>query len=213
MKELSYTLLSDGPFDAALIPILTWLLRTRGVDRPINASWADLRGLRKRRPKLDGQIRDAVQYFPCELLFVHRDAEGQAPEQRHQEIRAAASAVADPGPIVVGVVPVRMTEAWLLIDEKAIRHAAENPNGQAPLKLPRLSKLESEPRPKDRLLQLLKEASSPGARHRRKFKPEQAATRVSRLIDDFSPLRKLSAFARLESEVAKVVQDHQWDVD
>lgn len=31
MNELRYTLLSDGPSDRALLPILTWLLRQNGV--------------------------------------------------------------------------------------------------------------------------------------------------------------------------------------
>lgn len=38
MKELRYTLLSDGPSDQALIPILTWVLVQHGVQCAINLS-------------------------------------------------------------------------------------------------------------------------------------------------------------------------------
>jgi hypothetical protein len=40
---------------------------------------------------------------------------------------------------VVCVVPVRMMEAWLLIDEMAIRRVAGNPNGRIPIELPVLN--------------------------------------------------------------------------
>ena len=47
------------------------------------------------------------------------------------------------------VIPVRMTEAWLLIDELALRRAAGNPNGRNPLDLPALKDLEALPEPAD----------------------------------------------------------------
>ena len=33
----------------------------------------------------------------------------------------------------MGIVPVRMTEAWLLLDESAIRRVAGRPHGDEPL--------------------------------------------------------------------------------
>jgi hypothetical protein len=45
MREISYTLLCDGSSDKALLPILTWLLRTHQVKCAIQANWADLRRL------------------------------------------------------------------------------------------------------------------------------------------------------------------------
>jgi hypothetical protein len=44
-----------------------------------------------------------------------------------------------------------MTEAWLLIDEKAIREAAGNPKGRQPLNLPKPSKTEELSDPKETL--------------------------------------------------------------
>jgi hypothetical protein len=52
---------------------------------------------------------------------------------------------------VVCVIPVKMTEAWLLIDEKAIREAAGNPKGRQPLNLPKPSKTEELSDPKETL--------------------------------------------------------------
>ncbi len=43
MRELRYTLVSDGSSDRALLPILSWLLQEHRVLCPIQAEWADLR--------------------------------------------------------------------------------------------------------------------------------------------------------------------------
>ncbi len=46
MKGVRYTLTTDGPSDDALIPLLSWLLKERGIAGPISPTWADLRRLR-----------------------------------------------------------------------------------------------------------------------------------------------------------------------
>jgi len=42
MKELRYTLVTDGSSDRALLPILTWLLRENGFSEAIQPEWADI---------------------------------------------------------------------------------------------------------------------------------------------------------------------------
>jgi hypothetical protein len=95
-----------------------------------------------------------------------------------------------------------MTEAWLLIDEEALRRAAGNPNGRTPLKLPSITQLENIPNPKDELHRLLKDASELTGRRLRQFNVQERARRLADLIEDFSPLRKLSAFQELEAAVS-----------
>lgn len=86
MKEVRYTLTTDGPTDAALIPLLNWFLKEQGVAGPISPIWADLRRLRLPPRGLLDRIKCALDLYPCDLLFVHRDAENQSPERRHAEI-------------------------------------------------------------------------------------------------------------------------------
>ena len=159
MRRLRYTLVSDGPSDRALMPILDWLLReTRGVEM-ITPQWADF-SIGKKPGNLHDRLKFALQRFPCDLLFVHRDAEKQDPKMRHEEIQMAASALSEaPMPPWVCVVPVRMQEAWLLFNEAAIRNAAGNPNGQVMLNLPKLNTVEEIPDPKQILHHQLKAAS------------------------------------------------------
>jgi hypothetical protein len=93
-----------------------------------------------------------------------------------------------------------MQEAWLLIDEWALRCAAGNPNGAIPLAMPRVDRLETIPDPKQVLHDLLREASELKGRRRQRFNPRTHAFRLGELIGDFAPLRALPAFRRAEAD-------------
>lgn len=211
MGELRYTLLSDGPADKALVPILTWLLRQHVPNLPIQPRWADLRRLPRPPRELRGRIQESMHLFPCDLLFVHRDAETASLDDRLNEIRQAVAdaSVDDEITDFICVVPVRMTEAWLLFDIDAIRQAAGNPNGTVPLQLPRLSDIESLPDPKRVLHKALRTATERSGRRIRRFDVNSAVQRVPECVQDFSPLRSLTAFAALEEEVRRTVESRR----
>lgn len=189
------TLVTDGPSDDVLVPILEWLV-AQLTTAQIEIRWADLRGSREKPRGLRERLIMATMAFPCDILFVHRDAESQVPEVRHVEIRDANAT----GLSHVCVVPVRMQEAWLLHNEPALREAAGRPSGTEPLHLPPASRWERLPDPKTILHQALRIASAATGRRLKRFRPERAACRLAELITDWSPLRPLAAFARLESD-------------
>jgi hypothetical protein len=197
--ELRYTLVADGPGDRALLPILTWLLRqledVSGC--ALVPQFFDPRPLDDPPSDLADRIVKARQLFPCDILFVHRDAETSTRQDRVREIEQALPSYAG---LHVGVVPVRMTEAWLLIDQRAIRTAAGNPNGTHALAMPALPTVESIPDPKHMLRSLLLQATAFRGRRRSKFEREvsQRVQRVAELIEDFRPLRELPAFQEFE---------------
>jgi hypothetical protein len=210
MNELRYTLVSDGSSDRALLPILSWLLRQHRVMYPIQPDWADLGRLRNPPKDLSSKIEQSIDLYPCELLFVHRDAEKLSYIQRKDEIISALSNTICANTPSICVVPVRMTEAWLLIDEKALRRAAGNVNGQKPLELPPPSLLEQHSDPKRLLYDLLRDASERKGRRLSNFPVGQSALLVAEYIDDFSPLRNLSAFASLEADLKEIVAMNKW---
>lgn len=212
MKELRYTLLSDGSSDSALIPVLTWLLQAHLVDCAIQHEWADLRRVPKSlKDTFSKRIKLAVELYPCELLFVHRDAEKEPRQKRVDEIRKAKQEAGESVAVpTVCVVPVRMTEAWLLFDEAALRKAAANPNGKQPLQLPDITKLEDKPDPKQLLYKLLGEASGLGSHRRKKLRVEELVHRVAEFIDDFTSLRAMPAFQALENELKQVINEQGW---
>lgn len=209
MDPIRYTLIGDGPFERALLAVLDWLLmgfpevKRRGV----TPRFADPREIACQPPRkeLGERARKAAASFPCDLLFIHRDAEAEPRQRRVGEIRQQIEHLELPPS--VPVVPVRMTEAWLLIDEQAIRSAADNPNGKMDLELPPTRRLESTPDPKKMLHRALIDASEKTGRREKQFRRDLSsrASRVAELIDDFSELRHLSAFVELEEATRRAL--------
>ena len=202
MMTLRATLVTDGASDVVLMPILRWLLG-RLTPEDFEIRWADLRGFRKKPKNLDGKLAVAIREYPCRLLFVHRDAEGQDPLVRYDEINVANRT----GCNHVGVVPVRMQEAWLLHDETALREAAGRPSGTEDLGLPPPYRWDKLPNPKKVLHEALRTANGAKGRRARSFKPGRAAHRMANLITDWTPLRALAAFTRLEADTKTALAD------
>lgn len=200
---LACTLAGDGSADRSLRTVLEWvlgrqpILQDRGFLVQVAAPGANL------RERLAKALRD----YPCDVLFVHRDSERDPREKRLEEIRQAVSAAGVS--VFVPVVPVRMTEAWLLIDEAAIRQAAGNPNGEVILQLPKAAHLEAVADPKKLLRECLIRASEKVGRRLQQFERDlpERAQRVSELITDFSPLRQLPAFRELERDAGEALSN------
>ena len=110
----------------------------------------------------------------------------------------------------VCVVLVRMQEAWLLIDEAALRRASGNPNGTVPLNLPDVQKLEHLPNPKELLHDLMRQASGLHGRRLKSLNRRLHGYRVADRIHDFRPLYRLAAFRRLVADVEQVVAANGW---
>lgn len=202
MMVLRYTLIADGSSDRCLLRIIDWVLDNAVRSDPLRvvSQSADLRQLKRPPQGLDNRIREALRLYPCDILFVHRDAERESREDRVAEIQRAIDMTRRE--IHVPVVPVRMTEAWLLIDEGAIRRAADNPSGTVALTLPPRTQLERLPDPKTMLNNVLAYASEKTGRRLDQFRRDLnfRVQRVADVIQDFSPLRALDAFASFEKD-------------
>jgi len=197
-----YTLVADGTSDAVLLPILTWSLKRLAV-APVYPQPADLSRI-PRQPNPEARLRAVLDLYPCEVLFVHRDAEGQDPDLRRAEI---ANALHLETIRHVPVVPVRMTEAWLLADEAAIRWAASNPNGTQDLHLPGIRRIEDLADPKRALHDALTMASGRNARRRSRFPVHRRVHWIPNYIDDYSHLDALPAFQRLQRDIRALIEE------
>ena len=153
---------------------------------------------------MEERLKTACDLYPCDVLFVHRDAEGQPADFRRDEI---ANAIKRTSIRHVPVVPVRMTEAWLLADETAIRSAAGNPNGREELNLPEARRLEDLPDPKKVLHDALVAASGLNARRRSRFRVRQRVHLIPNYIDDYSSLNVLSAFRALQQDIRTLIEN------
>jgi hypothetical protein len=200
MNPLYFTLNGDGPSDAMLIPVVRWVLRDRlGPDVAINDRFVYHSSPLVRRVEV--AIRESGG---CDLIVIHRDAErADGHTARVAEITEAVRKLSDSiaeFPPHVCVVPVRMSEAWLLFNESAIRRAAAKPNGRADLNLPRrdYDRLSD---PKTLLGTALDRASELSGRKLANFQRDRRPEWVARRIEDFSPLRQLAAFRVFEAEI------------
>jgi hypothetical protein len=215
MNHLSYTLLSDGSSNKVLLPIINWLLHEYLPSIAIQGEWADLRRLRNPPPQSDipERIRLSIDLYPCDLLFIHRDAERTSIDERINEIDNAVQIAKTrfSVPPTIPIVPVRMLEAWFLFDISAIRSASGNPSGTQPLALPSFVTIENLPDPKEMLYNLLCEASGLRGRRLKSFNPRSAFHLIPCCIDDFSQLRSLTAFSKLESNIKQTISSFHQD--
>jgi hypothetical protein len=193
VTTLSATVVAEGSSDRVLIPFIRFLLDEH-CPRPHRLQFAE--GLPG--GPLDHRLRQAAEWFPCEILFVHRDADRASVAERETEIERASH---DLRSRTIRIIPVRMTESWLLLDETAIRRAAGNLSGTAPLGLPAPGRIEALPDPKDLLFRSLSTAKELGARRMRAFRPEAVRHRVAELMEDVSVLRRLPSFRHFEAQV------------
>jgi hypothetical protein len=199
MGGLRYSLLADGSSNRILQYVIEWAVRRLGV-RIEGGRWGDLSLLQNKPGDLVDRARRVVELYPCDLLFVHRDAERELFEQRLAEVRSTLAKLAGR---YVPVIPVRMTEAWFLHDESAIRRASGNPQGTVPLNLPAVRDVEALPDPKRVLFEALlvaTELSGRGLKRKRRDR-FRMRMRVAELIDDFEPLVGVPAFDRFLVEV------------
>lgn len=209
MKTIRYTLISDGSSDRVLMPILDWLLWQHCPEHSVESGWADLGRLPHPPKSLPDKIRATLDLYPCELLFIHRDAEKETYETRHAEISRALDGLITPP--AVCVIPVRMQEAWLLFNETAIRKAAGNPNGRNNLCLPDARTVEYIPDPKELLFSFIRESSGLHGARLKKLNPHTCVFRISQSIDDFSPLRSIRAFQALEMQLKTAIVSNGWN--
>lgn len=197
MKRITATLVTDGTSDKLLAPLIEMLFSAH-TELAYQVNCAE--GLPPLSSGLRARIVSALELFPCDFLFVHRDAEGVDAHVRQQEIEKSWPDSQQTAALIC-VVPVRMTEAWLIANDAPIRYAVGNPNGTESLDLPALKDIESLPDPKAILFAALKAASGLNPSRKRRFKPHSFRHRVSELTDDLAPLRELSSFRHLEAQI------------
>lgn len=159
---------------------------------------------------LRARVKAALTNFPGDLLFIHRDAETQSPELRLSEIH---DVMQDLNVVFVPVIPIRMTESWLLADEQAIRFAAGNASGRIHLGLPGKRRWETLHDPKAVLLEALKVASERRGRALDKFNPEKARHLIAPRTVSFQMLRGLTAFDALEAEFINQLRKLNYALD
>jgi hypothetical protein len=103
----------------------------------------------------------------------------------------------------VSVIPVRMTEAWLLLEEAEIREVAGAPNSKIPLNLPKPKQVESIADPKSLLRQTLALASGLSWRRLQQFNDRFSQHRAQLLerINPDGPIRDVRSWCDFNADL------------
>jgi hypothetical protein len=205
--HVHFVLIAEGTSDEALIPHLTELCIEAGADEATGIAPPFGRLPNPPGHELGAKLRTAIALEPsANLVLILRDADGPDPEPRHAEIRRAAPAELR-GRAWVAVVPVHEIEAWLLLDERALRGVAGRPNGKEALNLPKPAAVEGLARPKERLQETLLAAASVTGRRRERFIHEFPHHRAQ-LLDRLPPggvLENVPAWVRMRSDLQNAI--------
>ena len=205
--RIRFALISEGTSDLGLVVHLERFTIAAGASEadgvPLDLS---------RLPEPPGrdvasQVSAALRLEPdVHLLFVHRDADDVTDASARAAIDSGLQRAAVQIPHVK-IVPIQELEAWLLVDEHAIREVAGNPGGQTPLGLPRLAAVERTKRPKERLRDALERACAHKGRRLREFKADFAHHRRVLLerLDPDGPVCRLDAWIRLVADTKSAV--------
>lgn len=158
--------IAEGSSDAPLARIVEKLFAIRGV--PLRLSTPAFDRLGKVHKDVASRVEAGIKLMGGihpDVIVVHRDADNAGIEVRDNEIRDAIRRVGYSNPRVP-IIPIKMTEAWLLLDGQAIRHVAGNPRGRVNLGLPKIHEIESLPDPKSYLRECIIKAADVTGRRR-----------------------------------------------
>jgi hypothetical protein len=200
--KIHFILICEGSSDEALISHLQSLLVACGVDE-VTGTPLDFVRTPYKPGTIEGKIKIACELEKnFDLLFVHRDSDSIDPNPRYTEIALGVERSQYNGRWI-GVVPVQELEAWLLLDELAIRRVSGRPSGREPLALPDFDQIEATANPKEILFEAIRVASKTKGRDRKKLNKQLPALRkqlINGLTIDGS-LLQLPSWRRLKEDI------------
>lgn len=206
-RSYSGIFIGEGSSDMPISDIVEGIFFDRGIS--VHLSKPDF-GLLGRWVAKDVRSRleasESLTDGRIDIAVVHRDADNVGSAVRRAEISEAVDSLKY-NALVVPVVPIRMTEAWLLLDEAAIRMVAGNPRGRTHLDLPKCHEVESHADPKKLLSEcLLKAADVTGRRRERVAKRfSQNRRQLLERLDRHGAVTELESWKSLVSDIDDVV--------
>ncbi|MFJ3893559.1 hypothetical protein [Streptomyces sp. NPDC090083] len=187
--------IGEGSSDNGLVPHIESIAARKELD--ISITVPDFGLL---RPTTGHSVPDKLRAARTlggtyDLAVVQRDADRGPAQDRKDEIKDAVLAEW-PSLQHVAVVPVRMLEAWLLLDEACLRQVAENPRGRVSLDLPKGAAAERIADPKQLLKDSLARASEYKGRRLTQFQKRfaQHRLRMLELLDPEGPVTCLPSW-------------------
>ena len=212
MRYLGLALFAEGPTDhrflgSVLNRLCTEICQSHGRAPVDIGEVLELHSLpgsqqQSRAERISAAAREAATAW--HILFIHADADADAKAARQQRVQPAMDKLMATGEFsahdIVAVIPVRMTDAWMLADPDALRkalHLVENLDLELPTRTRELERL-TEPKAQ---LQQITRRSSTRKRQRRRRDPLDSLPRQLGNSISLDCLRRLPAFQIMEREL------------
>lgn len=207
MNETSFSglFIAEGTSDHPLSNIVETLFFTKGVE--IRLSTPDFSLLSEKVNKdIKSKVEAGVKLIGSvpDVIVIHRDADNSGTLARIKEIDLGTRHLLNLTK-VVPIIPVKMTEAWLLLDEKSIRTVSGNPKGKVSINIPKVREVESIANPKSFLAECILTASELTGRKRETLKKRFNQNRRQLLgkLDQEGPVTSLPSWQNLLKSVEK----------
>ena len=200
-RSVSFAFLCEGSSDTGLIAHLETLLVHFGAQ--------EVTGMPDTRkgtiPARLRQLLTEETEAGIDMVFIHRDSDGPDRNGREREIRRGVEESGFPHPFIP-VIPVQETEAWLLLDEQAIRDVVAS-KGKQSLRLPKPNAIEGTRKPKEILQKALLAASETSGRRLKKEKNSFNHHRrvLLQRLDPFGAVRDLPSWQCLERDIQRAL--------
>jgi len=200
-RNVSFAFLCEGSSDTGLIAHLETLLVDFGAQEATGMPDTRKGTIPARLQQLLTEATEAG----INMVFIHRDSDGPDREGREREIRRGVEESGFPHPFIP-VIPVQETEAWLLLDEQAIRDVVAS-KGKQPLGLPKPNAIEGTRNPKEILQKALLAASETSGRRLKKEKNSFSRHRrvLMQRLDPFGAVRNLPSWQCLERDIQRAL--------
>ena len=201
-RSVSFAFLCEGSSDTGLIAHLETLLVHFGAQEA--TGMPDTR--KGTIPARLRQLLTEETEAGIDMVFIHRDSDGPDRNGREREIRRGVEESGFPHPFIP-VIPVQETEAWLLLDEQAIRDVVAS-KGKQPLRLPKPNAIEGTRKPKEILQKALLAASETSGRRLKKEKNSFNHHRrvLLQRLDPFGAVRNLPSWQCLERDIKRALE-------
>ena len=200
-RSVSFAFLCEGSSDTGLIAHLETLLVHFGAQ--------EVTGMPDtRKGTIPARLRQLLTEETgtgIDMVFIHRDSDGPDRNGREREIRRGVEESGFPHPLIP-VIPVQETEAWLLLDEQAIRDVVAS-KGKQSLRLPKPNAIEGTRKPKEILQKALLAASETSGRRLKKEKNSFNHHRrvLLQRLDPFGAVRDLPSWQCLERDIQRAL--------
>ncbi len=210
MKNVAVALYAEGPTDQLFLPEVIRRTAKQNLNQSgqqyIDVKPVDLISFSKIGMKQDECIlQAALRAASYNILIVHADADHRTADRALKErfypgYLLVQQAKEDVCRCVLPVVPIQMTEAWMLADPEALRAALGTSRKAQVLGLPFKAKLvEADSDPKQTLKMIVSKANTHRSRQRQ-VEIDSLYTLLGRKVD-LSRLRDVPAYQRFEHDL------------